>query len=283
MKLSIIIFTLILIYNSVLSFVLISPNSCSDSKNNTMYGTFMIAYLSNILITTLILFFIGFNKHLWATLFAGVIEASYGWLFAASYTLYKDENTPDCLKRIAMATMVFASLFMILIPVAVYSFKKYIDINIIKFICGVETGKECDNKMATWYKDNVKNKIDKITNELKEKAKKKAEEKQSECDIYKQVVKDINENKKVMKKRYTTLSEQLDASIKNFAKISNEADRNAAIKTQEEHKPIYKKNIDELQKFTDELDSLIKSADQNCTPEIEKLLRKKTQEAAEIP
>lgn len=266
MKLSIIIFTLILIYNSVLSFVLISPNSCSDSKNNTMYGTFMIAYISNLIITTLILFSIIANGHFWATLFAGVIEASYGWLFASSYTLYKDENTPDCLKRIAMATMVFASLFMLLIPVAVYSFGESIDINIIKFICGVETGKECDAKMADKIDQYKATKKD----ERKEAEKKKKTDLTTECETNIQASNIILANKKKKLDERQKLSDDTQILIKQTPPRSD-------IEQQKKFKEGYDEEILQLNNYVEDLKNLLSNIekDDGCTNQNLRSLKKK--------
>lgn len=169
MKISTIIFTLILIYNSVLSFVLLNPSWCSDSKQNKMYSTFTNAYLFNLIITTIIIISIATESYVLGTLLGGIILASYGWLFATSYTLYKEDNTPECLKKIGMTTMVFASLFMILIPVAVLLFNESINSSVIKSICGDETGNNCKTKITDWYRRNVNDRIDKVTKTLNEK------------------------------------------------------------------------------------------------------------------
>jgi hypothetical protein len=204
----------------VLSFVLFNPGWCSDSKNNKMYSTFTNAYLFNLIINTIILISIAANSYTSSTLLGGILLASYGWLFAISYTLYKDDNTPDCLKRISITTMVFASLFMILIPVAVLLFNESINRSVIKTICGDETGNECKDKMVEWYKRNVNEKIDQVTEKLDNLGKKSNE-----------VVKKVGEKYKEFK---TKKCEDLRTDIEKFM----ESDRQSINEMEKKHNSI---------------------------------------------
>lgn len=262
MKISTIIFTLILIYNSVLSFVLFNPGWCSDSKNNKMYSTFTNAYLFNLIINTIILISIATNSYTPSTLLGGILLASYGWLFAISYGLYKEDNTPDCLKRIAMTTMVFASLFMILIPVAVLLFNESINKSVIKTICGDETGNKCKDKMVEWYKRNVNEKIDKVTATLKKQAienenklkdvrakvsEKYKEFKTKDCE---QLKKDLDRIKEDDRKSIRDASNRLTSNKGILERIQDDEIPLAKIEYENETNPIQK---DAKQKAYDDL------------------------------
>lgn len=203
MKISTIIFTLILIYNSVLSFVLFILDWCSDSKNNKMYSTFTTAYLFNLIINTIILISIRNNSYTPSTLFGGILLASYGWLFAISYGLYKEDNTPDCLKSIAMTNMVFASLFMILIPVAVLLFNESINKSVIKTICGNETGNNCKIKMVEWVRGKVETKIDAVYDKYKN----------FKTENCKKLINDLNLIKESDENSVAELDKRLDGKI----------------------------------------------------------------------
>jgi DNA-binding ferritin-like protein len=224
-----------------------------------MYSTFTNAYLFNLIINTIILISIAANSYTSSTLLGGILLASYGWLFAISYTLYKDDNTPDCLKRIAITTMVFASLFMILIPVAVLLFNESINRSVIKTICGDETGNECKDKMVDWYKRNVNEKIDQVTekldnigkksNEVVKKAGEKYKEfKTKKCEDLRKDIEKFMESDRTsineMENKYNNISGEISRLNSDDIRIANELYVNAENNTK--LKEDYRKKYEEL-------------------------------------
>lgn len=111
------IFSLLLLYNFIIIPIIFSK-PCYKS-NNSMFIRFRNVYIFNLLLTISILFLVNLKmyKNL-NTLLCVILLASYMWLFSISLSLYKQSDIPKCLKNMAITTLVFCMLFIILIPIA---------------------------------------------------------------------------------------------------------------------------------------------------------------------
>jgi hypothetical protein len=149
------------------------------------------------------------------------------WLLPISLSLYKRDDIPKCVKNIAITTLVFCILFIILIPIAILLYKKSLKESVIKSICGDVEGNGCIEKIKKMTENmktcgKLRNEINKkdpklkyylaeeiyLTNKLKTPVKDSLEELEltNRLDIVMKNIKPLDQELKNLKSKATELS-----------------------------------------------------------------------------
>lgn len=252
------IFFFIFLYNFII-FILFYNSVCTGS-DNSLFIKFKTAYIFNLVISASILFFTLPKWYNLNTLLGGMLLASYMWLFPISLSLYRQDGIPQCLKNLAISTLVFCILFIILIPIAIIFYNDSLKASVINGICGDEGGQGCINKIKEYVesKKQVKKQEKVINTNIQL------------CDGYKDIT----------KRRIEVLNEEIIKNNKSIQKYLGDLNKYTPAELKMERYEgtinLYKNSIPTLNtentkitKDIDEYKELLKQLETgNCTQDI---------------